>query len=121
MIFTKKDYIELDDQKIPVKFNMKVFHSFADETETPFFKYLESISAGDVLNSKTTALIYYALAEGHRIEGKEMEFTREDVDGMDIEYVMPFIEKLTENMTKLGNGQQAQLKAEANKKRKAKA
>ena len=50
-----------------------------------------------------------------------MEFTREDIDGMDIEYVMPFIEKLTENMTKLGNGQQAQLKAEANKKRKAKA
>ena len=121
MIFTKKDYIEIEDKKIPVKFNMKVFHAFAEETETPFFEYIQSVSSGDVLNSKTTTLIYYALREGHRIEQKEMPFSRQDVDSMDIEYVMPFIEKLTENISKLGNGQQAQLKAEANKKRKAKA
>jgi hypothetical protein len=121
MIFTKKDYIEIDDKKIPVKFNMKVFHQFATETDIPFFKYLETVSKGDILNSNTTALIYHALVEGHKIEGKEMEFTREEVDSIDIEYVMPFIEKLTAAIEKLGNGQQAQLKAEANKNRKAKA
>ena len=120
MIFTKKDYIEIDDKKIPVKFNMKVFHQFATETGIPFFKYLETVSKGDILNSNTTTLIFYGLAEGHKIEGKEMPYTREEVDSIDIEYVMPFIEKLTAAIEKLGNGQQAKLKAEANKK-KAKA
>jgi len=120
MIFTKKDYIDIDGTKIPVKFNMKVFHQFTEETGVPFFEYIKKVGDGDLLNSNTTTLIYYALAEGHRIEAKDMEFSREDVDGIDIEYVLPFIEKLTENIQKLGNGQQAQLKAAANK-RKAKA
>ena len=121
MIFTKKDYIDIEGEKIPVKFNMKVFHQFTQETGVPFFEYIKGLGDGDLLNANTTALIYYALTEGHRIEGKEMPFSREDVDGIDIEYVIPFIEKLSDNIAKLGNGQTAQLQAEANKKRKVKA
>ena len=121
MIFTKKDYIDIEGEKIPVKFNMKVFHQFSEETDVPFFKYIQKVSEGDLLNASTTALIYYALVEGHRIEGKEMPFSREEIDEMDIEYVMPFVDKMTQSIEKLGNGQTAQLKAEANKRRKAKA
>ncbi len=121
MIFTKKDYIDIEGEKIPVKFNMKVFHQFSEETGVVFFDYIQKVSDGDLLNKNTTTLIYYGLLEGHRVEGKEMPFTREDVDGIDIEYVIPFIEKLSDNIAKLGNGQTAQLQAEANKKRKVKA
>lgn len=121
MIFTKKDYIDIAGEKIPVKFNMKVFHQFSEETGVVFFDYVQKVSNGDLLNANTTVLIYYALAEGHNIEGKEMPFSREEIDAIDIEYVVPFIEKLSESIEKLGNGQTAQLKAEANKRRKAKA
>ena len=118
MIFTRQDFIILDEVSFPIKFNNKVFHQFEAETNVKFFDYIQEISTGDVFNSKTTALIYYALAEGAKIAKQEFIISRPEIDSMDLEYIMSFIEKLTEAMAKLGNGQKAALKAEANKVKK---
>ena len=118
MIFTRQDFIILDEVSFPIKFNNKVFHQFEAETNVKFFDYIQEISTGDVFNSKTTALIYYALAEGAKIAKQEFIISRPEIDSMDLEYIMSFIEKLTEAMAKLGNGQKAVLKAEANKVKK---
>ena len=118
MIFTRQDFIIVDEVSYPIKFNTKVFHQFEAETNVKFFDYIQEISTGDVFNSKTTALIYYALAEGAKIAKQEFIISRPEIDSMDLEYIMLFIEKLTEAMAKLGNGQKAALKAEANKVKK---
>jgi len=118
MIFTRQDFIVINEVNYPIKFNTKVFHQFEAETGVKFFDYIQEMSSGDVFNAKTTALIFYALQEGAKIANQELKVTRSDVDSMDLEYIMLFIEKLTEAVSKLGNGQKAALKAEANKTKK---
>jgi hypothetical protein len=118
MLFTRQDFIILDEVGYPIKFNSKVFHEFEAETNIKFFDYIQEMSGGDVFNSKTTTLIYYALREGAKIAKQEMRVTRPEVDSMDLEYIMYFIEKLNNALSKLGNGQKAVLKAEANKVKK---
>jgi hypothetical protein len=115
MIFTKKDFINIEGINYPIKFNNKVFHEFAEQTQIKFFDFIQ---AGDLFNQHTTTLIFFALREGYRIEGKEFNIKEEDIAAMDLDVTTLFIEKMGEVIDKMGNGQKAVLKAEANKKRK---
>ena len=116
MIFTKKDFINIDGVKYPIKFNNKVFHEFTEQTKIKFFDFIQ---AGDLFNQNTTTLIFFALREGYRIEGKTFDIKEEDIAAMDLDITTLFIEKMGEVIEKMGNGQKAVFQAEANKKRKA--
>ena len=42
MIFTKKDFINIEGVNYPIKFNNKVFHEFAEQTQIKFFDFKEA-------------------------------------------------------------------------------
>ena len=68
-------------------------------------------------DSSIIPLIWAALEEGHRIDNKEMDFTREDVEAMDLDILMLFIGALTESVERMNPSEKKQLAATGNKKK----
>lgn len=117
--FSRFDTVEVFDETLPIAFNMKAIADFEEETGIKLFALLEIIGKGS-FDPKIIPLIWFALVQGYQLEHKiQPPFSREQLNAMDLDVLMIFINALTKSIEKMGESQKKQLAAEANK-RKAK-
>jgi predicted transcriptional regulator len=116
LAFSRVSTVEVSSVKLPISFNMKAIAEFEKETGSQLFDLLNRLGKS-AFDSSIIPLIWAALEEGHRIDKKEMDFTREDVEAMDLDILMLFIKALTESVERMNPSEKKQLAATGNKKK----
>jgi hypothetical protein len=116
LAFSRVSTVEVSSVKLPISFNMKAIAEFEKETGSQLFDLLNRLGKS-AFDSSIIPLIWAALEEGHRIDNKEMDFTREDVEAMDLDILMLFIGALTESVERMNPSEKKQLAATGNKKK----
>jgi len=116
LAFSRVSTVEVSSVKLPISFNMKAIAKFEKETGSQLFDLLNRLGKS-AFDSSIIPLIWAALEEGHRIDNKEMDFTREDVEAMDLDILMLFIGALTESVERMNPSEKKQLAATGNKKK----
>ena len=116
LAFSRVSTVEVSSVKLPISFNMKAIAEFEKETGSQLFDLLNRLGKS-AFDSSIIPLIWAALEEGHRIDNKEMDFTREDVEAMDLDILMLFIKALTESVERMNPSEKKQLAATGNKKK----
>jgi predicted transcriptional regulator len=116
LAFSRVLTVEVSSVKLPISFNMKAIAEFEKETGSQLFDLLNRLGKS-AFDSSIIPLIWAALEEGHRIDNKEMDFTREDVEAMDLDILMLFIKALTESVERMNPSEKKQLAATGNKKK----
>ena len=116
LAFSRVSTVEVSSVKLPISFNMKAIAKFEKETGSQLFDLLNRLGKS-AFDSSIIPLIWAALEEGHRIDKKEMDFTREDVEAMDLDILMLFIGALTESVERMNPSEKKQLAATGNKKK----
>ena len=116
LAFSRVSTVEVSSAKLPISFNMKAIAEFEKETGSQLFDLLNRLGKS-AFDSSIIPLIWAALEEGHRIDNKEMDFTREDVEAMDLDILMLFIGALTESVERMNPSEKKQLAATGNKKK----
>jgi len=116
LAFSRVSTVEVSSVKLPISFNMKAIAEFEKETGSQLFDLLNRLGKS-AFDSSIIPLIWAALEEGHRIDSKEMDFTREDVEAMDLDILMLFIGALTESVERMNPSEKKQLAATGNKKK----
>jgi|GEM_PF-3225267 len=116
LAFSRVSTVEVSSVELPISFNMKAIAEFEKETGSQLFDLLNRLGKS-AFDSSIIPLIWAALEEGHRIDSKEMDFTREDVEAMDLDILMLFIGALTESVERMNPSEKKQLAATGNKKK----
>ena len=116
LAFSRVSTVEVSSVELPISFNMKAIAEFEKETGSQLFDLLNRLGKS-AFDSSIIPLIWAALEEGHRIDNKEMDFTREDVEAMDLDILMLFIGALTESVERMNPSEKKQLAATGNKKK----
>jgi len=116
LAFSRVSTIKVASVTLPISFNMKAIAEFEKETGSKLFDLLNRLGKS-AFDSSIIPLIWAALEEGHRIDNKEMDFTREDVEAMDLDILMLFIGALTESVERMNPSEKKQLAATGNKKK----
>ena len=116
LAFSRVSTIKVASVTLPISFNMKAIAEFEKETGSQLFDLLNRLGKS-AFDSSIIPLIWAALEEGHRIDNKEMDFTREDVEAMDLDILMLFIGALTESVERMNPSEKKQLAATGNKKK----
>jgi len=116
LAFSRVSTVEVSSVKLPISFNMKAIAKFEKETGSQLFDLLNRLGKS-AFDSSIIPLIWAGLEEGHRIDNKEMDFTREDVEAMDLDILMLFIGALTESVERMNPSEKKQLAATGNKKK----
>jgi len=116
LAFSRVSTVEVSSVKLPISFNMKAIAEFEKETGSQLFDLLNRLGKS-AFDSSIIPLIWAALEEGHRIDNKEMDFTREDVEAMDLDILMLFIGALTESVERMNPSEKKQVAATGNKKK----
>jgi len=100
LAFSRVSTVKVASVTLPISFNMKAIAEFEKETGSQLFDLLNRLGKS-AFDSSIIPLIWAALEEGHRIDNKEMDFTREDVEAMDLDILMLFIGALTESVERM--------------------
>ena len=116
LAFSRVSTIKVASVTLPISFNMKAIAEFEKETGSKLFDLLNRLGKS-AFDSSIIPLIWAALEEGHRIDNKEMDFTREDVEAMDLDILMLFIGALTESVERMNPSEKKQVAATGNKKK----
>ena len=116
LAFSRVSTIKVASVTLPISFNMKAIAEFEKETGSKLFDLLNRLGKS-AFDSSIIPLIWAALEEGHRIDNKEMDFTREDVEAMDLDVLMLFIGALTESVERMNPSEKKQVAATGNKKK----
>lgn len=111
MIFGKVDYIEINNVKMPISFNMKALKLGALETGISINEVFSVMQRGD-LNAGNDLIPYFfhAVAVGHEITKKDLPFEREDMEMMDFETLGIFMESFTQAVNKMDSAEKKQIK-----------
>jgi len=116
LAFSRVSTVKVASVTLPISFNMKAIAEFEKETGSQLFDLLNRLGKS-AFDSSIIPLIWAALEEGHRIDNKEMDFTREDVEAMDLDILMLFIGALTESVERMNPSEKKQVAATGNKKK----
>lgn len=111
MLFGKVDYVELDGEKYPIAFNLKALHLGEKEAKVSFNEIIQGFQNMNLgVAFKAIPYFWHALDIGHRIVKKDNPISKDDFEMMDFQYFMPFIEKMTDAISKMDTSEKKQLK-----------
>lgn len=111
MIFAKVDFVELNNVKLPIAFNMKALRLGAIESGKSINEVFQLMQSGDLsAGADLIPYFYHALCVGHEIQKKDLPFSREDMEMMDFEALGIFTEAFTRSVNKMDQTEKKQLK-----------
>lgn len=111
MFFASVDYVEIQEEKIPVAFNMRALHLGEKETKKSINEVFAVMQNGDLGAAfELIPFFWFAVCEGYKIINKDVPFEREDMESMDFGTLGKFTEAFSNAVAKMDDSEKKQLK-----------
>lgn len=118
LVFSRSEKVDVLGQIVPVAFNMAAITNFTNETGVSVFDLMNQLGTKVIIPS-AVSLFWFALVEGCRITKAEVPCERAELETMDLEVFMAFVEVFNKSVENMTESSKKRLAAEGNKRKKA--